>query len=503
MTTMYIAYNGTLPAGYRIGDTICSIKAAAVMVETYKPDRLLISLHPKDELTFLWRQFLDRYNAEPIWDDWPIGGQSVTIERLNERQKSGSVNGIRFDIYRELYRRIDGAERQRLFCGRESGLGRRNIFEYFHYGQPDPVSATPVNSDRLDGDLIYGKSAEQCDSVFIAPLEVCRCNATFTFDFWEFLIQRLLAAGVRVALNHQHQVLKGFTHERLTRLPYSPVAELPVIASRHRLVCCGNTGIAWIAAATGTPVVVMDSPSAPMHPDYSFVNCGVQSLAAVVPQPLVCDAETKILNALGSRPTGLAGYEPWLEKYVPQRGTVAIDVGGNQGHWTKFLSQRFERVETYEPNPAAAAMILKCGLANVKVHEVAAWMNKGTLDFAVHSGDDGLSAVSARDVNSHKPVAHRMTVKSVPLDDSHRGPVSFMKIDVEGAEVQVVMGASRLIEQHRPKLIIECHEPEHYAWIASWLHRLAYNVTRVLNPESKPESAPHDCRCWLVAEYYR
>lgn len=54
------------------------------------------------------------------------------------------------------------------------------------------------------------------------------------------------------------------------------------------------------------------------------------------------------------------------------------------------------------------------------------------------------------------------TVSVIPLDE-HNGSsksISFMKIDVEGAELDVLRGAQRTIRKSRPTIVFECWENE-------------------------------------------
>jgi hypothetical protein len=45
-----------------------------------------------------------------------------------------------------------------------------------------------------------------------------------------------------------------------------------------------------------------------------------------------------------------------------------------------------------------------------------------------------------------------------PFDDSdHDGPVTMVKIDVEGHEPQVLQGMTQMLEQDRPDLYVESH----------------------------------------------
>jgi FkbM family methyltransferase len=64
-------------------------------------------------------------------------------------------------------------------------------------------------------------------------------------------------------------------------------------------------------------------------------------------------------------------------------------------------------------------------------------------------------------VGSLSQVAVEVTTLDAFFDEHERVP-SFLKIDVEGHELAVLTGARRLLEQHRPTILVEC-EARHRA----------------------------------------
>lgn len=67
----------------------------------------------------------------------------------------------------------------------------------------------------------------------------------------------------------------------------------------------------------------------------------------------------------------------------------------------------------------------------------------------------------------------RVAVPGVTLDDLWEGVgrprVSFIKIDVEGAEGDVLRGAGGMIGATRPQLIVEVHDRERVGWLSALL----------------------------------
>jgi hypothetical protein len=89
----------------------------------------------------------------------------------------------------------------------------------------------------------------------------------------------------------------------------------------------------------------------------------------------------------------------------------------------------------------------------------------------------------------------------VTLDDcaNEFGVPSFVKIDVDGGELDVLRGAERLLLEHRPSLIVETHSHELERLCAGFLSDHGYRPLIVKQRRVWRERRPDDNR-WLVAE---
>ncbi|WP_448577435.1 FkbM family methyltransferase [Thermosphaera sp.] len=123
-------------------------------------------------------------------------------------------------------------------------------------------------------------------------------------------------------------------------------------------------------------------------------------------------------------------------------GSVFVDVGANIGYYTLIASKLVGsqgRVYSIEPVPSTAT-ILKANIKlnnclNVSIHEVAVWSSKGTLTLRIPGSWYGLAFVSRYGGN--------IVVNSITLDELLKNETSIdcIKIDVEGAELEVLRGA--------------------------------------------------------------
>jgi FkbM family methyltransferase len=143
-----------------------------------------------------------------------------------------------------------------------------------------------------------------------------------------------------------------------------------------------------------------------------------------------------------------------LEAQV-QPGMVGVDIGANVGLYTHLLSRCVgERglVYAFEPNPALFASLERnCrtnGLANVRLHNVALGAQDDTLTLTrarFNSGDSRLS----RDETSAASGSVSVPVRR--LDGLLEGrPLDFVKIDVQGWELEVFKGMRGQLAGSRP-----------------------------------------------------
>ena len=152
---------------------------------------------------------------------------------------------------------------------------------------------------------------------------------------------------------------------------------------------------------------------------------------------------------------------------VLKAGDVTVDAGAYKGGYTYWMRRAVgERgaVFAFEPQPAAAAMLRRYVAAfrwtNVTVSESALSSSLGTCTLLTPV-DQGVSPAASLVGASLQPGARALTVAIDPLDTwlARHAPgarVGLLKIDVEGHELDVLVGARRTLAEHRPLLLVEC-----------------------------------------------
>jgi FkbM family methyltransferase len=156
----------------------------------------------------------------------------------------------------------------------------------------------------------------------------------------------------------------------------------------------------------------------------------------------------------------------WLNHDL--KGLVVYDIGAFHGLLTLLFARTARQVISYEPNTKNHARLTDNlgvnGVKNVTVRKVGlgsevsdatmvasaltpggATIESGTVDALVHSN---LRVVSEQ--------VHITTLDDDIRENSLPTP-DFIKIDVEGAELPVLVGARKTLLTHKPQLFLEIH----------------------------------------------
>jgi FkbM family methyltransferase len=144
-------------------------------------------------------------------------------------------------------------------------------------------------------------------------------------------------------------------------------------------------------------------------------------------------------------------------------GSAAIDVGANVGVYTVAAALAGARVIAVEADgdyiPRLRENLARNGIGDVDVVAAAAGDVDGEAELTIAT-DRSFSTI--KQLASYSPSGEVRRVPVRRLDtiwtDAGEPDVSLVKIDVEGAEVEVLRGAERLLDRCRPALIVEVSE---------------------------------------------
>lgn len=187
-------------------------------------------------------------------------------------------------------------------------------------------------------------------------------------------------------------------------------------------------------------------------------------------------------------------------------GKTFVDVGANFGVYSLVLAKTGARVLAIEPNPNSVKRLRKniaMSRAAIEVYPVACGSKVGKLPlFVAPENNTGMSSLSYQNASGAGTVGEEDMVSVLPLDVILHGTrADAIKIDVEGAELEVLKGARKTLETWHPRLVIEIIENQLEAMGASGQkirdylfaldyregrHDLERNVEFVLDVPPKP-----------------
>lgn len=162
---------------------------------------------------------------------------------------------------------------------------------------------------------------------------------------------------------------------------------------------------------------------------------------------------------------------PEFEKFVwdylkVKEGEVFLDVGAHIGKYSLAVANiigKKGQVISIEPYPETYQVLLENvrlnGFKNIQALRFAAWSQNCKKQFFISNNAGGHSLTPYEKPDERWPDQQPfITIQAKPLDDvlDRIGmKVDWIKIDVEGAEIEVLQGLQKTLEHDKPNLIIE------------------------------------------------
>lgn len=178
------------------------------------------------------------------------------------------------------------------------------------------------------------------------------------------------------------------------------------------------------------------------------------------------------------------GYEnelKYIEDILPGNRGCAIDVGANEGFYAYALSKYFTKVYAFELNYDLSKSLTDYASDNIEViHEgLSSEFQDATLYIPIQKGRPLTGWASLVPGNCPGISEHlEKAVKVRPLDSLGLLNVSFMKIDVEGHELEVLKGAEQTIQGQRPYILVEIKD-QNLEDVFSFFSKLGYKSNRL------------------------
>lgn len=139
---------------------------------------------------------------------------------------------------------------------------------------------------------------------------------------------------------------------------------------------------------------------------------------------------------------------------TPQYHT-AIDVGSYNGLHSRVYSKLFKRVISFDPSDHKDINILQS--PNQEFHKKALYSEKKSIDFISFpiGGFDTLDEKESRRKIREGYKFNTKKIQTYTLDEFNISDVNFIKIDAEGSDGHIIMGAKETILKYRPVIQVE------------------------------------------------
>lgn len=176
---------------------------------------------------------------------------------------------------------------------------------------------------------------------------------------------------------------------------------------------------------------------------------------------------------------------------------VVVEVGANMGIHTiplaEALAKESRLLYAFEPQPVIfqqlCANLTLNGLANVRAFPYACGKQNGALTFDIPDYKKEGNFGSTRFIALEAGITGREVVQCVRLDDLLGGArVGLLKVDVEGAELEVLQGCEGILARSHPFLYVENDQvdksPDLIQWLFDHEYRLWWHVPPLFNPNN-------------------
>jgi FkbM family methyltransferase len=181
-------------------------------------------------------------------------------------------------------------------------------------------------------------------------------------------------------------------------------------------------------------------------------------------------------------------HEAWAQDLLRKQlksGDCFYDVGAHIGFFSLIAARivgASGNVTAFEPDSRNAAVFrANCErnqMPQITLMQAAVWRSSGKVSF--ERAEPASSGMEGRVTEGAGTVREAVGVAGISLDDyvfeQGSRPPSLVKIDAEGGESAVLLGAQAVLDRYKPSLLCEIHDPEIGVELATFLTRFGYSV---------------------------
>lgn len=156
----------------------------------------------------------------------------------------------------------------------------------------------------------------------------------------------------------------------------------------------------------------------------------------------------------------------YFDVFVPHERETFVDCGCYDGStafrfagWCAEGGMTYDKIWSFEPDAGSYEKCQKilCALKNCQLFPYGISDKNGTVSFMANGHEN------ARIVGQGDNAEDLQTIEVIYLDDFLKDErVTFIKMDIEGAEYDALRGSARIIKEQKPRLVISAyHRPNH------------------------------------------
>jgi len=149
-----------------------------------------------------------------------------------------------------------------------------------------------------------------------------------------------------------------------------------------------------------------------------------------------------------------------LLKYIVPHNELAVDIGANKGVYTYWLKKYAIKVLAVEPNPDCVKFLNSAFDTGVEIINGACSAASGSARLKVPIVAGRINAYQGylQSNDNYSDDSDSILVSTFMLDELVGEQVGFIKIDVEGHELDVLEGGRDTLERYRPTVLIEAED---------------------------------------------
>ncbi len=181
-------------------------------------------------------------------------------------------------------------------------------------------------------------------------------------------------------------------------------------------------------------------------------------------------------------------YHYWVKSFI-RPGSVIIDIGANLGHYTLlFLRWTWSKGHVYAVEPVVPFVnILSrfCTRKNITIFPYAIGEESKAVTLGIPKSYSYLRTGIPEIIpewDTHKNFWYTFSARMLPASDifANLSHCDYIKVDVEGYEIQVLQSISFLLERFHPILQVEVRQ-ENWSDFCAFLDSLGYKGYNIRN----------------------